>query len=62
MENKMLPLLQSLIGIAVLLFGVILACVDGYGYIVGLAVGVVGLLICITAYLRTKALSENQKK
>lgn len=62
MENKMLPLLQGLIGIAVLLFGVILACVDGYGYLAGLAVGVVGLLICITAYLRAKALSENQKK
>lgn len=61
MENKMLPLLQGIIGIAVTLFGVICACVEGYGWIVGLVFGAVGLLVCITAYLRARAQSENQK-
>lgn len=40
MENKMLPLLQGIIGIAVTLFGV---------------------LVCIAAYLRAKAQSKNQE-
>ena len=38
MENKMLPLLQGIIGIAVTLFGVICACVEGYGPIAGLVI------------------------
>lgn len=61
MENKMLPLLQGLIGIAVALFGVICACVGGYGWIAGLVFGAVGVLVCITAYLRAKAQSRNQE-
>ena len=61
MENKMLPLLQGLIGIAVALFGVICACIEGYGWMVGLVFGAVGVLVCITAYLRAKAQSGNQE-
>lgn len=61
MENKMLPLLQGLIGIAVTLFGVICACIEGYGWMAGLVFGVVGVLVCIAAYLRAKAQSKNQE-
>lgn len=61
MKNAVLPLLKGLIGIAVVLFGVICACIGGYGWIAGLVFGAVGLLVCITAYLRAKAQSENQK-
>lgn len=56
------PLLQSLIGIALVLFGVICACSDGYGFIVGWVLGAAGLLTCITAYLRAKALLEEDEK
>ncbi len=62
MKTLILPLLQGLIGIAIVLFGVICACVDGYGWIVGLAVGIAGLLVCITAYLRAKAVLEQDKQ
>ncbi len=63
MKTLILPLLQALIGIALVLFGVVCACSGGYGFIAGWILGIVGLLVCITAYLRAKALlEENEEK
>lgn len=62
MKTFILPLLQAILGIAIALFGVICACVGGYGWFVGLAVGIVGLLVCITAYLRAKAVLEENEE
>lgn len=62
MDKKTLALLLSLIGIALLLFGGIVAQFDLYGTWVGVLFGVFGLIVCIGTYLDAKSASEEDNQ
>lgn len=62
MKQFILPLLQAIIGLSIGLLGVIFGAASDYGLIVGLALGIVGLLVCVTAYLRAKGLLAESEK